>query len=177
MTDKEKDLIKKFAIYASREDAKKANVHCAEKSLNATNYHFIYKEDEYSEEEQQSILKYLKQKPHVKSALNYLYEYYCGEADTEGLNISMAATEAKQEALLFDKKELSILSRIASTKKFNVNSIEFVNKAIDNTKIILQRLEELKEELTNSSKQKMIEELKARKAAIEEELNKLNSNK
>lgn len=177
MTEKEKDLIKKFAIYASREDAKKANVHWVEKSLNATNYHYIYKEDEYNEEEQQSILKYLKQKTHVKSALNFLYDYYCGEADTEGLNITLAATEAKQEAKTFDKKGLSMLSRIATVKKFNVNSIEFVDKAIDSTKIILQRLEELKTELTNSSKQKMIEELKARKAAIEEELNKLNSNK
>lgn len=175
MTDKEKDLIKKFAIYASREDAKKANVHCAEKSLNATNYHFIYKEDEYSEEEQQSILKYLKQKPHVKSALNFLYDYYCSEADTEGLNISMAATEARQEAKTFDKKGLSMLARLATVKKFNVTNIEFVDKAINDTKIILQRLEELKTDLTNSSKQKMIEELKARKAAIEEELNRLNS--
>lgn len=175
MTDKEKDLIKKFAIYASREDAKKANVHWVEKSLNATNYHYVYNENEYSEEEQQSIISYLKQKPYIKGALNFLYDYYCGEADTEGLNISMAATEAKQEALQFDKKGLSMLSRIAATKKFNVNSIEFVDKAIDNTKIILEKLEALKEELTNSSKQKMIEELKAKKAAIEEELNKLNS--
>ena len=34
MTDKEKDLIKKFAIYASREDSKKANVHHVNKHSN-----------------------------------------------------------------------------------------------------------------------------------------------
>ncbi|WP_129648499.1 hypothetical protein [Bacteroides salyersiae] len=175
MTDKEKDLIKKFAIYASREDSKKANVHHVNKHSNIVDYHFIYKEDEYSEDEQQSIISYLKQKPYIKGALNFLYDYYCGEAATECDDITVAAREAKQEATTFDKKGLFILSRIATTKKFNVNSIEFVDKAIDNTKIILERLEELKTELTNSSKQKMIEELKARKAAIEEELNKLNS--
>lgn len=177
MTDKEKDLIKKFAIYASREDAKKANVHWVEKSLNATNYHYVYKEDEYSEDEQQSIISYLKQKPYIKGALNFLYDYYCGEADTEGLNISMAATEAKQEAKTFDKKGLSILSRIATVKKFDVTNIEFVDKAINDTKIILKKLEALKAELTTSDMLKQIEKKKAELKAIEEELNRLNSNK
>lgn len=173
MTDKEKDLIKKFAIYASREDANKAKVHYVSKPAIA-DFHYIYNENEYVDIEKYTLLGYLMHKPSLIAALDRLYNYYCGEAETEGIDIQIAARKARQEVRAFEKKGHLILSRIATVRKFDVVDIKLVNKAINDTKIILQKLEDAKKNIINSDiVNKQIIELENKKAVIDAEINRL----